>query len=66
MRLAIAVVTAVLVLPAGARGLTVEEILAKNLEVRAARQIDAIRSLRLTGKIVFGEATTRSRRPWPG
>src|SRR5947207_2567771 len=55
MRLAIAVVTAVLVFPAGARGLTVEEILAKNLEARGgAAKIDAIRSLRLTGKIVFG------------
>src|SRR6185295_16402935 len=55
MRLAVAIVTAVLVFPAGARGLTVEEILAKNLEARGgAAKVDAIKSLRLTGKIVFG------------
>jgi photosystem II stability/assembly factor-like uncharacterized protein len=67
MRLAIAIITAVLVFPAGSRGLTVEEILAKNLAARGgAAKIDAIRSLRMTGKVVFGSGDNAVEAAWAG
>ena len=56
MRFAMAIVIAALALPAGFAGaLTVEEILAKNVEARGGMsKLQAIQSLRVTGKAVFG------------
>jgi len=57
MRFAVAVVAAFLALPAGSAGaLTVDEILMRYVEARGgAAKIEAIKSLRATGKVVFGE-----------
>jgi photosystem II stability/assembly factor-like uncharacterized protein len=60
MRIAVAIVTATLCLPADpARALTVDEVLARHLQARGGLpKLEAIRSLRLTGKaiFVFGDA----------
>ncbi len=56
MRFAVAVVAAFLALPAGsANALTMDEILARYVEARGgAAKIEAIKSLRATGKVVLG------------
>jgi photosystem II stability/assembly factor-like uncharacterized protein/outer membrane lipoprotein-sorting protein len=55
MRFPIALLTALLTLPAGAApALTVDEIVAKNIQARGGEaKLKAIQSLRLTGKVVF-------------
>ena len=59
MRFSITLLTALLTLPAGsARALTVDEIVARNIQARGGEaKLKAIQSLRLTGKVVlsFGD-----------
>ncbi|HEX5855437.1 MAG TPA: hypothetical protein VFZ57_07435, partial [Thermoanaerobaculia bacterium] len=56
MRIVIAWVAALLALPAGpAHSLTVDEIIAKSVEARGGlAKLEAIKSVRATGKVVFG------------
>jgi hypothetical protein len=56
MRLGIAFTAALLALPASpAHSLTVDEVIAKNVEARGGlAKIEAIKSLRATGKVVLG------------
>ena len=56
MRLSIALLAAALLRPAApALGLTAEELAAKNIAARGgAARIDAIKSLRETGRLLFG------------
>ncbi|HEY6004052.1 MAG TPA: hypothetical protein VIV57_14350, partial [Anaeromyxobacter sp.] len=57
MRKAVAIAAALALGAPSARGATLEELLARNLEARGGRErIAALRSLQLTGKIVFGES----------
>ncbi len=56
MRLALGILTTLLALPAGPAGaLTVDEVLARYVEARGGiAKLAAIKSLRATGKAVFG------------
>ena len=66
MRFAVAVVAAFLALPAGsASALTMDEILARYVEARGgAAKIEAIKSLRATGKVVFGGGESAIEAAW--
>ena len=54
------------ILPAApARGLTADELVAKNLEARGgAARLDAIHSLRLSGKFTFGSGSSQVEAEW--
>jgi hypothetical protein len=57
MRKAVAIAMALVLGAPSARAVTLEELLARNLEARGGRErLQALRSLQLTGKIVFGES----------
>ena len=64
MHLALAITTATLFLPApAARAITAEDLIARNIQARGGlSKLEAIRSLRLTGKMVvgFGEGGTEA------
>ncbi|MEP7131907.1 MAG: sialidase [Acidobacteriota bacterium] len=66
MRSLSAAVAAVFLLASGAAGaLTLDEVLARNLEARGgAARMQAVRSLRLTGKVVFGSGDGRIEAGW--
>src|SRR5438552_3917529 len=55
MRVFVSLLLALIALPSGAHPLTVDEIVNRYVEARGcAAKLDALRSLRLTGKAVFG------------
>ncbi len=66
MRLAVSAIAAALCLSVQpARAVTVDELVAKNLEARGgASKLDAIRSVRLTGKAVFGFGDAQIEAGW--
>jgi photosystem II stability/assembly factor-like uncharacterized protein len=65
MRVFVTILIALIGLPAGARALTVDEVLTRYVEARGGpAKLDALRSLRLTGKALFGFGDTQIEAAW--
>src|SRR6266545_6638005 len=65
MRVFVSLLLGLIALPAGAHALTVDEVVNRYVEARGgAAKLDALRSLRLTGKVVLGFGDAQIEAGW--